>query len=176
VLDTVNDRDSQFTQLVVTVRQLVSGLSADRNTIGDAIQSIGELTDTTAGLLQDVRPPLKDDIKQVGTLAKTLNNNPATTHFVQFLPQKLDTLTPLGTYASWFNFYLCDIGGLTVTLPTVLGGTTATLPVPPGIFGTAARCSITPSDPTGTAASTSTTSTTSANPVSSLIPGLGGNK
>ena len=150
VLDTVNSRDTQFTQLVVTVRELVSGLSRDRNTIGDAISSIGDLTDTTAGLLRDTRPPLREDVTQLGTLARTLNDNPATEHFVKFLPHKLDALTPLGTYASWFNFYLCDIGG-TLTLPTALGGTTLPLQLPSGVlFGTDKRCSITPSNPTGT--------------------------
>lgn len=181
VLDTVNARDSEFTQLVITVRQLVSGLSQDRNTIGDAIDSIGDLTDTTADLLQDTRPPLKTDIKQLGTLARTLNDNPATEHFVQFLPKKLDKLIPLGTYASWFNFYVCDVGG-TVTLPTVLGGATLPLTLPPGVlFGADKRCTITPTNPTGATSplastpSTSSSTTSGANPLSSIIPGLGGN-
>ncbi|HEY1973668.1 MAG TPA: MlaD family protein, partial [Pseudonocardia sp.] len=58
VLDTVNARDTQLTGLIITVRQLVSGLASDRNTIGEAISSIGDLTDTTAHLLDDARPPL----------------------------------------------------------------------------------------------------------------------
>ncbi|WP_064745528.1 MCE family protein [Pseudonocardia acaciae] len=112
VLDTVNARDKEFTQLVITVRQLVSGLSQDRHTIGDAISSIGELTDATAGLLEDARPPLKADIEQLGRLAGNLNDNqPLVDRFLHTLPGKLDTLIPLGTYGSWFNFYLCDIGG-----------------------------------------------------------------
>jgi phospholipid/cholesterol/gamma-HCH transport system substrate-binding protein len=120
VLDTVNSRDSEFTQLVVTVRQLVSGLSKDRNTIGDAIDSIGDLTDSTADLLHDARPPLKADIKHLGDLAEHLNDNQdLVERFLTTLPKKLDVLTPLGTYGSWFNFYLCDLGG-TITLPTAL--------------------------------------------------------
>jgi phospholipid/cholesterol/gamma-HCH transport system substrate-binding protein len=152
VLDTVNARDSEFTDLVVTVRQLVSGLAKDRNTIGEAIDGIGDLTDTTADLLHDARPPLRDDIQHLGLLARTLNNNPATERFVKYLPRKLDALTPLGTYASWFNFYLCDIG-INLTLPSIdlipdplkmilgpLAGQTLTLPIPPGLIGSDARC------------------------------------
>jgi phospholipid/cholesterol/gamma-HCH transport system substrate-binding protein len=152
VLDTVNSRDSEFTELVVTVRQLVSGLAKDRNTIGEAIDSIGDLTDTTADLLHDARPPLRDDIQHLGLLARTLNNNPATERFVKYLPRKLDALTPLGTYASWFNFYLCDIA-VKVTIPSLdfipdplkmvlgpLAGQSLTLPIPPGLIGSDPRC------------------------------------
>jgi phospholipid/cholesterol/gamma-HCH transport system substrate-binding protein len=124
VLDTVNARDDQFTQLVITVRQLVSGLSKDRDTIGESIQSIGELTESTADLLHDARPPLRKDIKSLGDLAGNLNDNQdLVDHFLRFLPHKLDALVPLGSYASWFNFYLCDIGG-SAALP---GGQSVTI-------------------------------------------------
>jgi phospholipid/cholesterol/gamma-HCH transport system substrate-binding protein len=150
VLDTVNNRDSEFTELVVTVRQLVSGLAKDRNTIGEAIDSIGEATDATADLLHDARPPLRDDIQHLGLLARTLNNNPATERFIKYLPRKLDILTPLGTYASWFNFYLCDVS-IKVTVPQILPdplqtilapylGQSITLPIPPGLIGSDKRC------------------------------------
>jgi phospholipid/cholesterol/gamma-HCH transport system substrate-binding protein len=110
VLDTVKARDTQLTQLIITVRQLVSGLASDRNTIGEAISSIGELSDTTAHLLDDARPPLKDDIHHLGDLAENLNDRrDLVEHFITFLPKKLDRLIPLGTYASWFNFYFCDL-------------------------------------------------------------------
>jgi phospholipid/cholesterol/gamma-HCH transport system substrate-binding protein len=126
VLDTLNDRDDQFTKLVVTVRDLVSGLSKDRNTIGEAIDSIGDLTDTTASLLDDARPPLKDDIEQLGELAHNLNDNQdIVENFLTTLPGKLDRLTPLGTHASWFNFYLCDatigLSGIPLLPPITIG-------------------------------------------------------
>jgi phospholipid/cholesterol/gamma-HCH transport system substrate-binding protein len=141
VLDTVNSRDSEFTQLVITVRQLVSGLSKDRNTIGDAIDSIGDLTDSTADLLHDARPPLKADIKHLGDLASNLNDNQdLVERFITTLPKKLDVLTPLGTYGSWFAFYLCDFSG-TLTLPAALGGGQIPISLPPGIVvGADKRC------------------------------------
>ncbi|MBO0878438.1 MAG: MCE family protein, partial [Pseudonocardia sp.] len=111
VLDTVNARDKEFTQLVITVRELVAGLSEDRHTIGDAVSSLGELTDATADLLHDARPPLKSDIDQLGRLAGNLNDNhELVDRFLHTLPGKLDTIIPVGTYGSWFNFYLCDLG------------------------------------------------------------------
>jgi len=110
VLDTVNARDEQLTQLIITVRELVSGLAKDRHTIGEAISSLGDLTDSTADLLSDARPPLKDDIRHLGRLARNLNDRrDLVEHFITFLPKKLDRLIPLGTYASWFNFYFCSL-------------------------------------------------------------------
>ena len=35
---------------------------------------------------------------------------------LQRFPNKIATLTRTATYGSWFNFYLCSLGG-TVTLP-----------------------------------------------------------
>ena len=119
VLDTVNARDQEFTQLIITVRKLVSGLSQDRKTIGDAVESIGDLTDATADLLHDARPPLQDDIKQLGRLADNLNDNRnLVERFLVTLPRKLDVLIPLGTNESAFNFYLCNASAtLTANFP-----------------------------------------------------------
>jgi phospholipid/cholesterol/gamma-HCH transport system substrate-binding protein len=165
VLDTVNARDTELTQLVITVRQLVSGLASDRNTIGEAIQSIGDLTDTTAALLEDGRPALKNDIASLGDLTGNLNDNQEKVeHFLTFLPHKLDALTPLGSYASWFNFYNCDIGG-TITLP---GNTTLPINL---ISNPADRCY---ARPPGTSAPPFTPPS-AANPAAG-IPGLGGHR
>lgn len=108
-LDTINARDTEFTQLVQTVRQLVSGLSKDRNAIGDAVSSIDDLTDATADLLDEARPPLEEDVKQLGRLSENLNDNQKLVErFLVTLPKKLDVLIPLGTDTSRFNFFLCD--------------------------------------------------------------------
>jgi phospholipid/cholesterol/gamma-HCH transport system substrate-binding protein len=123
---------------VITVRQLVSGLSKDRNTIGEAVDSIGDLTDSTADLLKDARPPLKDDIRYLGELSSNLNDNQdLVERFLTTLPRKMDVLTPLGTYGSWFNFYLCDFTGR-LTLP---GGIQVPISLPPGVIvGADKRC------------------------------------
>jgi phospholipid/cholesterol/gamma-HCH transport system substrate-binding protein len=128
VLDTVNARDTQLTGLIITVRQLVSGLASDRNTIGEAISSIGDLTDTTAHLLDDARPPLRDDIHHLGELADHLNDRrDLVKHFITFLPTKLNRLTPLGSFASWFNFFFC-----TAEVKATPDGPLIPVPVPGG--------------------------------------------
>jgi phospholipid/cholesterol/gamma-HCH transport system substrate-binding protein len=109
VLDTINGRGDEVSQLVITLQQLVSGLAADREAIGSSIESIGVLSDVTAGFLEQGRQPLKEDIAQLNRLAGGLNDNSAILeHTIQFLPEKLTTIAHTATYGSWFNFYLCD--------------------------------------------------------------------
>ncbi|MGH3588650.1 MAG: MCE family protein, partial [Pseudonocardia sp.] len=52
VLDTVNARDDQLSELISALQALVSGLAEDREPIGEALGSIAELTDVTAGFLE----------------------------------------------------------------------------------------------------------------------------
>jgi phospholipid/cholesterol/gamma-HCH transport system substrate-binding protein len=120
VLNTVNAHSQQLSGLITTTQQLVSGLAADRQPISDAIGSIGDLANTTAGLLDQGRAPLQSDIGNLGSLAKNLNDNQDTVqHFIQFLPQKLNKIIPTASYGSWFNFFLCSAGG-TVAVPPVV--------------------------------------------------------
>jgi phospholipid/cholesterol/gamma-HCH transport system substrate-binding protein len=120
VLNTVNSHSAQLSGLITTTQQLVSGLAADRQPISDAIGSLGQLADTTAGLLDQGRAPLKADIAGLGSLTKSLNANQGTVqHFIQFLPQKLAAIIPTASYGSWFNFFLCSAGG-TASVPPLI--------------------------------------------------------
>jgi phospholipid/cholesterol/gamma-HCH transport system substrate-binding protein len=137
VLATVNARDQQLSSLIRQLQRLVSGLAADRAPIGEAIVSIGQLADTTAGLVRDARPALRDDIAALGALSTNLADNEQVVDGVlRFLPEKLNTLSRAGSYGSWFNFYLCGIEG-TVTVPVTNAPLVVPLTTPPP----AARCS-----------------------------------
>ncbi|KAA9162938.1 MCE family protein [Amycolatopsis acidicola] len=120
VLDTVNAHTPQLNTLITNLQQLVSGLAADRKPIGDAIDALGGLADTTSGLLQQVRDPLKNDIAALGVLSNNLNDNQSIVeHFIQYLPQKVTTLTGTADYGSWFNFFLCSANG-SIALPPLI--------------------------------------------------------
>ncbi len=120
VLDTVNSRGEQLSTLVTTVQQLVSGLAQDRQPIGDAITALGDLTTTTAGLLDQARQPLKDDIAALGLVSKNLADNEAVVEAaIQKMPHKLETITRTATYGSWFNFFLCEGTGQIAVPPVI---------------------------------------------------------
>lgn len=109
-LTTLNAHAPQFTQLVDTTQQLISGLNKDRQPIGDAVDTIGDLANTVSGFINDTRQPLHDDIHQLGRLTTNLDKNqPDIEHFLQYLPKKSAKLSRAGSYGSWFNFYACDL-------------------------------------------------------------------
>ena len=119
-LETVNSRDEDFTNLVVTLQTLVSGLAQDRQPIGDAITALGDLTRATSGLLEQGREPLRNDIAQLGIVSKTLGDSEAVVDgMLQRLPNKLETITRTATYGSWFNFYLCEASGQVAVPPVI---------------------------------------------------------
>ena len=112
VLGTVNANAPQMANLITQLQELVSGLSAQRQPIGNAITALDGLTNATAGLLTNARPPLEQDIASLGTMAKTLaDNSDLVQHFIQFLPTKLELLTRTVGYGSWFNYFACSLSG-----------------------------------------------------------------
>jgi phospholipid/cholesterol/gamma-HCH transport system substrate-binding protein len=109
---TVNGRSGEVSDLIVSLQQLVTGLSGDRKPIGDAISALGSLTDTTAGLLDQARPALKQDIALLGPLAETLNKQePLLDGMLKGLENRADAFTRAVSYGSWLNFYLCRMSG-----------------------------------------------------------------
>jgi phospholipid/cholesterol/gamma-HCH transport system substrate-binding protein len=116
VVNTVNSREGAFNDLIDTLRRLVRGFAADRRPIGQAIDALGKLTDSTAGLLGPVRDPLRKDIDGLGRVSSNLNRDqPAVENFLQRLPGKMTTIARLSSYGSWLNLYLCQatVSGVT---------------------------------------------------------------
>jgi phospholipid/cholesterol/gamma-HCH transport system substrate-binding protein len=135
VITTISSRGGALRNLITSLQELVSGLAANRQPIGQAISAIGSLTSATAGLLQVVRPSLKGDISQLGRLAANLaDNSGAVNTFLQDLPLKMADIAQIASYGSWLNFFLCDA---TVNGVHIAGraGTTSK-----GVSITAARC------------------------------------
>ncbi|HEY1617419.1 MAG TPA: MCE family protein [Streptosporangiaceae bacterium] len=134
VVATINSRGNDLAQTVAVLQQLVTGLAADRQPIGEAISALGSLTSATAGLLQVGRAPLKEDIAALGQVAGNLaDNSGAVNSFLADLPAKMTDIARLASYGSWLNLYLCDA---TVTgARNALGGK-----APKGLPVTGARC------------------------------------
>ena len=133
VLGTVDERDKQLDTLIVELQRFVSGLAADREAIGASLTNIANLADATSQLVDEGRPAIRTDVKQLGAVAGTLDDNKQVVEGVlKRLPTKLNTITRTATYGSWFNFYLCDFEG-----KIILSNVTA---FTPNYHSSAARC------------------------------------
>ncbi len=109
VVETVNTREQDFNDLLVTLQDLVSGFADDREPLFRAVDAMGDLTTSTAGLVRDGRAPLKEDIRQLGRVSERLADNaPMVADFLEQTPVKMATLGRLASYGSWFNLYLCE--------------------------------------------------------------------
>jgi len=112
VLVHLGNRDDQLSDLIVSFRDLVGGLSKDRKPILNSLNSISELAVQTAGLVAGIRPAFVSDLKQLRRVAGTLDANKAEIdRALQVLPIKLTKVGRTAIYGSWFNFYLCQFQG-----------------------------------------------------------------
>jgi phospholipid/cholesterol/gamma-HCH transport system substrate-binding protein len=125
VLSTVDEHGSQLDQTIVQLQQLVSGLAADRDAIGQAVTNLGQLTVATGSLLGAARPSLASDVDNLRAVAGNVNANAdAIDRALAAMPGRYEALTRVASYGSWFNFFLCDFDGTvgfngqTITTPT----------------------------------------------------------
>jgi phospholipid/cholesterol/gamma-HCH transport system substrate-binding protein len=117
VMVTIGNRDAQLSDLLIKLRQFVSGLSSDRQAILGSLDSISALAVQTSDLVTGIRPSLTTDVKQLNKVAGTLDRNKAELdRALQVLPIKLNKVGRTATYGSFFNFYLCNFKGA-VKLP-----------------------------------------------------------
>jgi phospholipid/cholesterol/gamma-HCH transport system substrate-binding protein len=120
VLTTVDARDRELTALIVEFRNLMVGLSSQRETVSIELPRLARLLGATSGMLRDVRPGLKSTVRNLGKVAKQLDiDREVLQASLEEVPEKLQLMARTGSYGSWFNFYVC---GMEVRLK-VLGGT-----------------------------------------------------
>jgi phospholipid/cholesterol/gamma-HCH transport system substrate-binding protein len=112
VLAHIGSRDDQLNELITTFRTFVGGLKKDRHAILGSLDQISVLSVQTADLVQGIRKPFVEDIKQLRAVAENLDRNKGEIdRALQVLPIKLEKVGRTAIYGSWFNFYLCQFQG-----------------------------------------------------------------
>lgn len=110
VLGAVSQHDTQLDSLVVNLQHLITGLAADRNTIGNSFGNIANVSGTLAGLLENARPDISGTITKVGKLSTKLNQDSGVINKeLVDIPEAYQVMSRQGLYGSFFNFYLCGI-------------------------------------------------------------------
>jgi len=114
MLRTVDDHHQQLDSLVVELKDWMGNLSGDRKVIGASLQNVSTLSGELASLLTEGRPLLQEDLKQLGRVAKVLaspKNQAIVNEALDRLPELFRKQARIGTYGSWYNYYLCDFTG-----------------------------------------------------------------
>jgi phospholipid/cholesterol/gamma-HCH transport system substrate-binding protein len=110
VLDNINQHDDQLTSLLTTTEKFVTGLAAQRNSVGSAITSVSNLTAVTNSILTPVRPSLQGSIASLDQLSQRINERRGEVEkTLTNLPIKAAKIGRAATFGSWFQFYLCGI-------------------------------------------------------------------
>ena len=139
VLEAVNRRDNNLSNLIIELKDFIGGLANDRGTISSAIDGINRLAVSTTGLLTQVRGPFREDVKSITRLVDVLNKNSGTlTYVIRQLPPTVAALIRTADYGSWFNFYLCSSSGVLV-LPGK-GHQSTKIPLGDVVNGSHPRC------------------------------------
>ena len=128
VLATIGKDGAKFSATVDGLEKLITGLSQDRDPIGEAITALDSGTASLTDLLNEARAPLAGTVDQLARLAPLLNQDKETLDIaLQKAPKNYRKLVRLGSYGSWINQYLCgmsarvtDLQGRTAYFPWIL--------------------------------------------------------
>ena len=101
----------------------MTDLARDRDTIGDSLSNISDLTVVVADLVSRSRPLVKADVAKLRQLAHLLNEPESRKTVIEMLdrlPESMTDQTRTGTYGSWYSYYLCEFSG-DIRLPELDG-------------------------------------------------------
>src|SRR5262249_19738594 len=102
VLATLGKEGERFSGALVRFQRLATDMAADRDTIGDAIQSLSDGTAAIADLLSSARPPLAGTVDQLNRLAPLLDKDKGLIDVsLQKAPQNYRKLARIGSYGSF---------------------------------------------------------------------------
>jgi phospholipid/cholesterol/gamma-HCH transport system substrate-binding protein len=111
VLHDLAARGDELDQTVGDLRALMTSLAKERSSIGDSIDGIGELSDATASLVSEARPPLKHDVhtlREFGRIA--VKEMGRINQLFDVLPGATDSFARPMSHGSWLNMYICNMG------------------------------------------------------------------
>jgi phospholipid/cholesterol/gamma-HCH transport system substrate-binding protein len=123
VLENLSDQSGHFDATVDQLGALMSGLASQRKTFAGSIDTLGSLVESTAGLLDDIRPGLKYDVSRLRSTALILARNRARLgKAVDGLPEIFGGLARATSNYSSLGTYFCNLGFVVRGRTVFLGG------------------------------------------------------
>lgn len=122
LMGTVDGRRQELNDLVVSLEGWFGDLAEDKDTIGDSLESVSDLSASVEDLLTQSRPLIEADVLELRRVLEILNepeNKDYLDEVLIKLPDMLSKQTRIGIYGSWYNYYLCQFRG-GIVLPDLL--------------------------------------------------------
>lgn len=111
VLQNLAERSDDLDATVQQLTQLMAGLSKNRETFAKSIDTLGGLVGTTSSLVKEIRPDLRNDVKELRTTTRILADNRVRLgKNVDGLPSLFGSLAKVTSYYSALNIYFCNFG------------------------------------------------------------------
>ncbi|MDF9715386.1 MCE family protein [Nocardioides sp. ChNu-153] len=122
VLQNLDEQSAQFDATVVQLRDLMTGLAAQRDVFANSIDNLGSLVASTSDLLAEIRAPLARDVASLADTAALLaREQDRVARTVESLPLLLGAYSRSMSYGAYLNIYLCNLGvdvaGATIWVP-----------------------------------------------------------
>lgn len=110
VLDKISQDGDEFSGTIDRLERLITELSAERDPLGEAIQSMSDGTASLKDLLTSARPPLAKSVDELNRVAPVLDDGKGTLEAqLEKLPADYRKMVRLGSYGAFVSYYLCGL-------------------------------------------------------------------
>lgn len=110
VTDFAVQNEPNFTALLKSMAQLVSGMAKSRGELGKAIDSSASLARSLSGLVVDIEPALTRDLRAMDRIAGVLvKHNQDFINTMAQTPKLFKTVNRASEYGAWLNVYVCNM-------------------------------------------------------------------
>jgi phospholipid/cholesterol/gamma-HCH transport system substrate-binding protein len=110
VLHTIDQEGGKFSGMIDRLERLTTELAADRDPIGEAIDSLDNGTASLADLLGRARAPLRGNVAQLNRIAPLLyEGRDQVDGALKKAPENYRKMIRTGAYGSVLNWYVCEL-------------------------------------------------------------------
>ena len=108
VLRNLAARNDEFEQTLGDLRGLMKGLAKERQSIGESIDGVSELSEATASLVAEARPPLKHDVRTAREFGRiSVAEMTRINQLFDALPGATAAFARPMSHGTWLNMYMC---------------------------------------------------------------------
>ena len=110
LLRDLSERSSEFEQTVGDLRTLMTGLAKERKSIGGSIDGVSKLSEATASLVAEARPPLKHDVRTARDFGRiSVAEMTRINQLFDSLPGATASFARPMSHGTWLNMYICNM-------------------------------------------------------------------